>query len=232
MESGAESRLAPGLYLVATPIGNLGDITLRALNVLKGVDRIACEDTRQTQKLLNHFQIETPTISCHEHNERQRAAELIAELKAGARIAVVSDAGMPGISDPGGWLVSEANFTSSDFFRRRPARAAVGSKSWQKTLRSRELRGPSSFTKRRIGLSTLSPMLKQSLDPKRGLSSPVNSRKFTKSFCARQWVRRAATLPNATVFAGRLCFWSKRPNPERCQAEPVKAVRLRRSRCA
>jgi len=108
MESGAESRLAPGLYLVATPIGNLGDITLRALNVLKGVDRIACEDTRQTQKLLNHFQIETPTISCHEHNERQRAAELIAELKAGARIAVVSDAGMPGISDPGGWLVSEA----------------------------------------------------------------------------------------------------------------------------
>jgi 16S rRNA (cytidine1402-2'-O)-methyltransferase len=108
MEAGAESRLAPGLYLVATPIGNLGDITLRALDVLKGADRIACEDTRQTQKLLNHFQIETPTISCHEHNERQRAAELMAELKAGARIAVVSDAGMPGISDPGGWLVSEA----------------------------------------------------------------------------------------------------------------------------
>src|ERR1700728_2079999 len=103
-----ESRLAPGLYLVATPIGNLGDITLRALDVLRGVDRIACEDTRQTQKLLNHFQIETPTVSCHQHNERERAAELVEALKAGGRIALVSDAGTPGISDPGGWLVPEA----------------------------------------------------------------------------------------------------------------------------
>jgi len=100
--------LAPGLYLVATPIGNLGDITLRALEVLKNVDRIACEDTRQTQKLLNHYSIGTSTISYHEHNERDRAAKLIEELKAGARIAVVSDAGMPGISDPGTILVREA----------------------------------------------------------------------------------------------------------------------------
>jgi 16S rRNA (cytidine1402-2'-O)-methyltransferase len=100
--------LAPGLYLVATPIGNLGDITIRALDVLHRADRIACEDTRQTQKLLNHFQIATPTVSCHEHNERQRASELIDALKAGGRIALVSDAGMPGISDPGGWLVKEA----------------------------------------------------------------------------------------------------------------------------
>src|SRR5208283_5009657 len=90
--------LAPGLYLVATPIGNLNDITLRALNVLRGVDRIACEDTRQTQKLLNHFQIGVPTISCHEHNEDARARELVEALKGGARIAVVSDAGIPGIS--------------------------------------------------------------------------------------------------------------------------------------
>ncbi|MGA8728627.1 MAG: 16S rRNA (cytidine(1402)-2'-O)-methyltransferase [Terracidiphilus sp.] len=103
-----DARLAPGLYLVATPIGNLGDITLRALDILKRADRIACEDTRQTQKLLNHFEITTPTISCHQHNERHRAAELIDILKAGGRIAVVSDAGMPGISDPGGWLVAEA----------------------------------------------------------------------------------------------------------------------------
>jgi 16S rRNA (cytidine1402-2'-O)-methyltransferase len=102
------TTLAPGLYLVATPIGNLGDITLRALDVLKGVDRIACEDTRQTQKLLNHFEIATPTVSCHQHNERQRALELIEALKAGGRIALVSDAGMPGISDPGGWLAAEA----------------------------------------------------------------------------------------------------------------------------
>jgi len=103
-----EKNLAPGLYLVATPIGNLGDITLRALDVLRNVDRIACEDTRQTQKLLNHFQIATPTISCHEHNERARTTELIQEIKAGNTIALVSDAGMPGISDPGGWLTAAA----------------------------------------------------------------------------------------------------------------------------
>ena len=108
MAADPEADLAPGLYLVATPIGNLGDITLRALDVLKRVDRIACEDTRQTQKLLNHFEISTPTVSCHQHNEHQRAAEMIAALKAGGRIAVVSDAGMPGISDPGSWLTAEA----------------------------------------------------------------------------------------------------------------------------
>jgi 16S rRNA (cytidine1402-2'-O)-methyltransferase len=103
-----ESPLAPGLYLVATPIGNLGDITLRALDVLRRVDRIACEDTRQTQKLLNHFEITTPTVSCHQHNEHTRATELIQDIKAGKAIAVVSDAGMPGISDPGGQLAAQA----------------------------------------------------------------------------------------------------------------------------
>lgn len=108
LASNDEAPLAPGLYLVATPIGNLGDITLRALDVLRRVDRIACEDTRQTQKLLNHFEIKTPTVSCHQHNEHQRTAELIDALKTGGRIAVVSDAGMPGISDPGGWLTAEA----------------------------------------------------------------------------------------------------------------------------
>ena len=108
MDGEPETPLAPGLYLVATPIGNLGDITLRALDVLKRVDRIACEDTRQTQKLLNHFQIATPTVSCHEHNERARAAELLAALRSGGRIALVSDAGTPGISDPGAWLTAEA----------------------------------------------------------------------------------------------------------------------------
>jgi 16S rRNA (cytidine1402-2'-O)-methyltransferase len=106
--SADDTPLSPGLYLVATPIGNLGDITLRALDVLRRADRIACEDTRQTQKLLNHFCIETPTISCHEHNERARATDLIRDIKAGKAIAVVSDAGMPGISDPGGWLAAEA----------------------------------------------------------------------------------------------------------------------------
>ncbi len=104
----AERDLSPGLYIVGTPIGNLEDITLRALRVLKQADLIACEDTRQTQKLLNHFGIEKPTISYHEHNEASRAAELIEKLAHGARIAVVSDAGMPGISDPGFRLVSLA----------------------------------------------------------------------------------------------------------------------------
>lgn len=97
-----ESTVPAGcLYLVATPIGNLEDITLRAIRVLKQVDLIACEDTRQTQKLLNHYAIETRTISYHEHNEASRAAVLVERLAEGARIAVVSDAGMPGISDPG-----------------------------------------------------------------------------------------------------------------------------------
>jgi 16S rRNA (cytidine1402-2'-O)-methyltransferase len=108
MPDDPEAPLDAGLYLVATPIGNLDDITLRALDVLKRVDRIACEDTRQTQKLLNHFQIATPTVSCHQHNERERATELLEALKAGGRIALVSDAGMPGISDPGAWLAAEA----------------------------------------------------------------------------------------------------------------------------
>jgi 16S rRNA (cytidine1402-2'-O)-methyltransferase len=100
--------LAPGLYLVATPIGNLEDMTLRALRVLRSVDRIACEDTRQTQKLLNHFEIKTPTVSYHMHNEGSRAEELLAELKQGAKIAVVSDAGTPGIADPGGQIAAAA----------------------------------------------------------------------------------------------------------------------------
>ncbi|WP_213806490.1 16S rRNA (cytidine(1402)-2'-O)-methyltransferase [Granulicella sp. dw_53] len=103
-----DKPLAPGLYLVATPIGNLEDITLRALRVLRLVDRIACEDTRQTQKLLHHFGIKTPTVSYHMHNEGSRSEELAAELKAGGRIAVVSDAGTPGIADPGGQIAAAA----------------------------------------------------------------------------------------------------------------------------
>ncbi len=100
--------LAPGLYLVATPIGNLEDITLRALRVLRQADRIACEDTRQTQKLLNHFDIHTPTVSYHLFNEQSRTQELIRDLQAGARIAIVSDAGTPGIADPGTHIAASA----------------------------------------------------------------------------------------------------------------------------
>jgi len=123
--SDSAAPLAPGLYLVATPIGNLGDITLRALEVLRGVDRIACEDTRQTQKLLNHFEIVKPTVSCHEHNEHERAAELIAAIKSGSAVAVVSDAGTPGVSDPGSWLVREAIAAGVQVFPIPGANAAV-----------------------------------------------------------------------------------------------------------
>ena len=96
------------LYVVATPIGNLEDITLRALRVLKEVDLIACEDTRHTRRLLDHFGIATRALSYHEHNENERAAELVNRLLAGESIAVVSDAGTPLISDPGYRVVSEA----------------------------------------------------------------------------------------------------------------------------
>jgi 16S rRNA (cytidine1402-2'-O)-methyltransferase len=92
----------PGtLYVVATPIGNLEDITFRAVRLLKEADLIACEDTRHTAKLLHHYGIDKPTVSYHEHNEASRAEELVAKLEQGLNIAQVSDAGMPGISDPG-----------------------------------------------------------------------------------------------------------------------------------
>jgi len=96
------------LYLVATPIGNLEDITLRALRILKEVDQIACEDTRHTLKLLNHFEIRKPLVSYHEHNELTRAPELVLAMENGAAIALVSDAGMPLVSDPGHRLVTLA----------------------------------------------------------------------------------------------------------------------------
>jgi 16S rRNA (cytidine1402-2'-O)-methyltransferase len=113
MANPANSRAENGqgqgsLYLVGTPIGNLEDISLRALRILKEVDLIACEDTRQTQKLLNHYEIEKRTTSYHEHNELTRAAELIMLLEQGQSIALVTDAGTPGISDPGYRLVALA----------------------------------------------------------------------------------------------------------------------------
>jgi len=99
----------PGrLYLVATPIGNLEDITYRAVRVLGEVEVIACEDTRQTRKLLDHYAISKPTISYHEYNEAERAPELVERMRAGASVALVSDAGMPLVSDPGYRLVRGA----------------------------------------------------------------------------------------------------------------------------
>ena len=96
------------LYLVSTPIGNLEDVTRRALRVLAEVSLVACEDTRHTRKLLDHYQIKAKTVSYHEHNEHERAAELVARLLDGASVAVVSDAGTPGVCDPGFRLVRAA----------------------------------------------------------------------------------------------------------------------------
>ncbi len=96
-----DDRLVPGLYLVGTPIGNLEDITLRALRVLRSVDRVLCEDTRETAHLLAHFQIEVPLQSCDEHKEQACAEDAVARVRAGERLAMVTDAGLPSISDPG-----------------------------------------------------------------------------------------------------------------------------------
>jgi len=100
--------MAGTLFVVATPIGNLEDITLRALRILREADLIACEDTRHTRKLLSHYQITTPTSSYHEHNEQQRTGWLVERLESGTDIALVSDAGTPSISDPGFRLVRAA----------------------------------------------------------------------------------------------------------------------------
>lgn len=96
----------PGtLYITATPIGNLGDITLRALEVLKSADFVLCEDTRVTRKLLDHYKITTPTMSYHEHSKLEKTEQILGLLKEGKNLALVSDAGTPGISDPGGKLI-------------------------------------------------------------------------------------------------------------------------------
>ena len=95
------------LYVVATPIGNLGDITLRALEVLRGVDVVAAEDTRHSGLLLKHFEIKKPFVSYHEHNEAARTAELVERLGRGGKVALITDAGTPGLSDPGLRLIRE-----------------------------------------------------------------------------------------------------------------------------
>jgi 16S rRNA (cytidine1402-2'-O)-methyltransferase len=103
------------LYVVATPIGNLGDITLRALEILKDVDLVAAEDTRHSGILLKRYQIDKPLISCHEHNEAMRTAQLVERLAAGEKIALITDAGTPGISDPGARLIRECIKRGLDF---------------------------------------------------------------------------------------------------------------------
>lgn len=95
------------LYVVPTPIGNLGDMTFRAVETLREVHVIACEDTRTSSKLMRHYGIETPTVSYHEHNERSRTPQLVRRMAAGEKVALISDAGMPGVSDPGFYLVRE-----------------------------------------------------------------------------------------------------------------------------
>ena len=107
--AGGQQYPAPALYIVATPIGNLADITLRALHVLAIVDTIACEDTRHSAALLRHFGIDKPLIALHEHNEREAAGAVLERLARGERVAYVSDAGTPAVSDPGAPLVAAAS---------------------------------------------------------------------------------------------------------------------------
>ena len=102
-------------YIIATPIGNLGDITLRALQILKEVDFILCEDTRVTRKLLNFYNIDTPTLSYHQHSKFKKIKYILSLLQEGRNLALVSDAGTPGISDPGNELISEAIKQCSNF---------------------------------------------------------------------------------------------------------------------
>ena len=108
IDSRQEGLYRGTLYLVATPIGNLEDISMRAVRILKEVDQIACEDTRHTLKLLNHYEIHKPLVSYHEHNELTRSPELVLAMEQGANVALVSDAGMPLVSDPGYRLVTLA----------------------------------------------------------------------------------------------------------------------------
>ena len=131
--STAAPPLPAGLYLVATPIGNLRDITVRALEVLAAADLIACEDTRVTRKLVDHYGIATPLTAYHEHNAAQARPKLIARLGAGAAIALVSDAGTPLVSDPGYKLVREARVFCRQR-RQRGARASPSSNAFQQRL--------------------------------------------------------------------------------------------------
>ncbi len=113
------------LYIISTPIGNLEDITLRALNILRDVDLIACEDTRTTKKLLAHYQIQRPLVSYHEHNEAAKSKELVSELLEGKSIALVSDAGTPGVSDPGYRIVKLASESGIEVIPIPGASAAI-----------------------------------------------------------------------------------------------------------
>ncbi len=106
--AGAQHYPAPALYVVATPIGNLADLTLRAVHVLALADAVACEDTRVASRLLQHLGLDTPRLAVHAHNEQESAAAIVERLRAGQRVAFVSDAGTPGVSDPGAVLVREA----------------------------------------------------------------------------------------------------------------------------
>ncbi|MFN2644546.1 MAG: 16S rRNA (cytidine(1402)-2'-O)-methyltransferase [Burkholderiales bacterium] len=109
LTNGERRRLTGTLYIVATPIGNLGDASPRAIEVLRSVDLVACEDTRTSRTLLAHYGVNARTVALHEHNERAAAAKLIDVLREGKDVALVSDAGTPALADPGAWLVSEAH---------------------------------------------------------------------------------------------------------------------------
>ena len=241
-ESTEDRPLDPGLYLVATPIGNLEDITLRALRVLRTVDRIACEDTRQTQKLLNHFNIQTPTVSYHMHNEGPRADELVTELKQGGRIAVVSDAGTPGIADRGAQIAAAAIAAGIAVFPIPGANAAISglvasglsggsihlpriSSRKSRPEEDRRLEGP--YPRRRAvqifyeaphRSSTPSRMSRPFSEARNTSSSRANSRSCMKSFCADQSAKsRRNSLRGPSVRGEMVLMMKLGPLSRRCR---------------
>jgi 16S rRNA (cytidine1402-2'-O)-methyltransferase len=177
--------LAGTLYIVGTPIGNLEDVTMRALRVLREVELIAAEDTRRTARLLQHYSIATPTTSLHEHNERGKGPHLIAKLQSGTSIALVSDAGMPLVSDPGSWLVTAARSAGI------PIQVVPGPSAITAALAAAGLAGPFTF----LGFAPPAGLARKDWLAKLGHSTSLRTTIFFEApHRLRKTLREAAEL--------------------------------------